>query len=179
MNHENPKVTIIVAMAQNGTIGKDGTLPWHIPADLKRYKSRTLGKPLVMGRKTLESLYKEVGGPLKGRTNIVVTRQSDFEGKDGVVVRSGLKEALGFAKALAQEGGLDEVFINGGAQIYRQALNEGLVSELDITRIYEDVEGDTQFPAVNWDEWDEIWREDHTAENGKPGFSFIRYAKKP
>ena len=172
------KTTIIVAMAQNRIIGKDGTLPWHIPADLKRYKSRTLGKPLVMGRKTLDSLYKEVGGPLPGRTNIVVTRQVDYVPADGVVVRSGLKDALEYAKNMAKREGLDEVFVNGGAQIYAQALEQDLVSDLDITLIHEDVVGDTPFPEVGWDDWQEIWREDHEAANGKPAFSFIQYKKK-
>ena len=172
------KTTIIVAMAQNRIIGKNGTLPWHIPADLKRYKARTMGKPLIMGRKTLESLYKEVGGPLPGRTNIVVTRQDDFEARDGVVVQSGITEALDHAKKLAAENSLDEVFINGGAQIYAQALEKGIVSDLDITLIHDDVEGDTPFPAFDWDDWQEIWREDHEAQNGKPAFSFIQLRKK-
>ena len=178
MSTDKIKTTIIVAMAQNRIIGKDGTLPWHIPADLKRYKSRTLGKPLVMGRKTLESLYKEVGGPLPGRTNIVITRQMDFIAKDGVIVRSGLKEALEYAHNTAERDGLDEVFVNGGAQVYGQALGQDLVTDLDITLIHEDVAGDTPFPEFDWDQWQEVWREDHEAANGKPAFSFIQLKKK-
>ena len=165
-------------MAKNRIIGKNGTLPWHIPADLKRYKSRTLGKPLVMGRKTLESLYKEVGGPLPGRTNIVITRQKDFIASDGVIICSGLKAALECAHTIAKRDGLDEVFVNGGAQVYRQALEQGVVSDLDITVIHEDVEGDTPFPEFDWDAWQEVWREDHDATNGKPAFSFIQLKKK-
>lgn len=164
-------------MAQNRIIGRDGVLPWHIPADLKRYKARTLGKPLVMGRKTLESLYREVGGPLPGRTNIVITRQSDFAVKDGVILKSSLKDGLDYACKLALEQGLDEVFINGGAQVYRQALENNLVSELDITMIHEDVEGDTPFPEFDWNNWREVWREDHAATEKSPAFSFVRFER--
>lgn len=171
------KTTIIVAMAQNRVIGKNGTLPWHIPADLKRYKARTLGKPLVMGRKTIDSLYEEVGGPLPGRTNIIVTRQSDYVAGDGVIVESDLKAAMDRAMSVAKRDGVDEVFVNGGAQIYAQALKLGLVSDLDMTLIHDDVDGDTLFPEVNWDDWREVWREDHEAEGGKPAFSFVQYTK--
>lgn len=172
------KTTLIVAMAQNGIIGKNGTLPWHIPADLKRYKARTMGKPLIMGRKTLESLYKEVGGPLPGRTNIVITRQNDFEAKDGVLIRSGLKEAHADAIALAKDNDLDEVFINGGANVYAQALESNIVDILDFCLIHEDVQGDTEFPEFNRNDWKEFWREDHEAANGKPAFSFVQYKRK-
>ncbi len=170
--------TLIVAMAKNHTIGKDGTLPWYIPTDLKRYKARTLGKPLVMGRKTIESLYKEVGGPLPGRTNIIVTRQTDYETKDGVLSVPSIDDAVKKAIEIAEKDGVDEIFINGGANVYSQALEAGIVDTLDICHIHEDVEGDTQFPAVNWDEWEEFWREDHEAANGKPAFSFVQYRKK-
>ena len=169
------KTTLIVAMAQNRIIGKNGTLPWHIPDDLKRYKKRTLGKPLVMGRKTLESLYKEVGGPLPGRTNIVVTRQDNFVPKDGVIVETSLTAAVKKAKEIAKNDGVDEIFINGGAQIYEQSLQKHIVNDLDICLIHEDIEGDTKFPEFNWHEWSEYWREDHEAKNGKPAFSFIQY----
>lgn len=172
------KTTLIVAMAQNRMIGKNGTLPWHIPADLKRYKARTMGKPLIMGRKTLESLYKEVGGPLPGRQNIVITRQSDFEAKDGVLVESSLQDAHSLALEIAETEGLDEVFINGGANVYGQALESGLVDILDFCLIHEDVQGDTKFPEFDWSNWDEFWREDHEAESGKPAFSFVQYKRK-
>lgn len=170
--------TLIVAIAQNGIIGKDGTLPWHIPADLKRYKARTLGKPLVMGRKTLESLYKEVGGPLPGRTNIIVTRQGDFQAGDGVRVAPTIADALELARAVARRDGVDEIFINGGANVYAQALEAGVVDMLDFCLIHADVEGDTMFPAFDRGQWEEIWREDHAAANGKPAFSFVQYRRK-
>lgn len=172
------KITLIVAMADNGIIGKNGTLPWHIPADLKRYKARTMGKPLIMGRKTLESLYKEVGGPLPGRTNIIVTRQGDFKTKDGVLVSTSIDDALSTARQIAIRDGVDEMFINGGAQIYKQALESDFLTDLDIAHIHDDVDGDTSFPTVNWDKWEEYWREDHEAEGGKPAFSFVQYKKK-
>lgn len=172
------KITLIVAMAQNRTIGKDGTLPWHIPADLKRYKARTLGKPLVMGRKTLESLYKEVGGPLPGRTNIIVTRQDDFETKDGVQKAANIEKAVKQAMKIAERDGVDEIFINGGANVYAQALDKNIVDILDFCLIHDDVEGDTAFPEFNWNNWEEFWREDHDAENGKPAFSFVQYRRK-
>lgn len=172
------KVTLIVAKADNDIIGKNGTLPWHIPADLKRYKARTMGKPLIMGRKTLESLYKEVGGPLPGRTNIIVTRQGDFKTKDGVLVSSSIDEALSTAKQIAIRDGVDEIFINGGAQIYKQALESDFLTDLDIAHVHDDIEGDTSFPTVNWNDWEECSREDHEAANGKPAFSFVQYKRK-
>lgn len=172
------KTTLIVAIAQNGIIGKDGTLPWHIPADLKRYKARTLGKPLVMGRKTLESLYKEVGGPLPGRTNIIITRQDDYETKDGVVKSDSLARAVEIAKEIAEKDGVDEIFINGGAQIYAQALQSGILTHLDICHVHKDMDGDTKFPHFDRANWQEIWREDHEAKDEKPGFSFVQYKRK-
>lgn len=171
------KITLIVAMAQNRIIGKNGTLPWHIPADLKRYKARTLGKPLIMGRKTLESLYKEVGGPLPGRTNIIVSRQSNYDAKDGILVSPDIPQAVTLAKSIAEKDGVDEIFINGGAQIYGQAIESGLVDILDICLIHDDVEGDTRFPELDWNNWEEFWREDHEAVNGKPAFSFVQYKR--
>lgn len=170
--------TLIVAMAKNRTIGKDNTLPWHIPADLKRYKERTLGKPLVMGRKTLDSLYQEVGGPLPGRTNIIITRQESFETADGVLVSSDLKSAVNMARNIAEKDGQDEIFINGGANVYGQALEAGLVDVLDICMIHQDFDGDTQFPEFDWNAWEEIWREDHEAAKGRPAFSFVQFKKK-
>ena len=172
------KVTLIVAMAKNRTIGKDGTLPWHIPADLKRYKARTIGKPLIMGRKTLESLYKEVGGPLPGRTNIIVTRQSDYKAKDGVLVAPSIEDALKIATDIAEKDDVDEIFINGGAQIYKQALESDILTHLDICHVHENVEGDTQFPEFDQNDWQEIWRENHDAANDKPAFSFAQYERK-
>lgn len=180
MNNQDSSliITLIVAIARNGTIGKDGTLPWHIPADLKRYKARTLGKPLVMGRKTLESLYKEVGGPLKGRANIIVTRQNDYDAKDGVRVAATIEEAVKLASDIAKADGVDEIFINGGANVYKQALDSGIVDMLDLCLVHDDVAGDTVFPDYDKSAWLEIWREDHAAENGKPAFSFVQYKKR-
>lgn len=128
------KLTAIVAVAENGVIGRDGQLPWRLPADLQHFKVRTMGRPIVMGRKTWES----IGKPLPGRLNVVVTRQRDWTA-DGVAVAHSLDEAL----ALPDVAGADEAMIIGGAQLFDEALPR--CDELELTRVHADVEGDTTF----------------------------------
>jgi len=114
-----PRIACVVAIAENGVIGRDGQLPWRLPTDLKRFRELTLGKPVVMGRKTYES----IGKPLGGRDNIVVTRQRDFN-VAGVHVTASVAEALALARKLAADRGADEIMIIGGADIFRAAMAE-------------------------------------------------------
>ena len=144
-------ISIIVAVARNGVIGGGNTLLWHISEDLKRFKALTTGHPVVMGRKTFESL----GRPLPNRTNVVVTRQHIEI--PGCTVAASLEEAL--ALFPAQE----EVFVTGGGQIYAQALP--LADRIYLTTVMRDYEGDTRFPDWNRSGWTEVFREYH--ERGK------------
>jgi len=151
------KCALIVAMAKNQTIGIDNTLPWHLPNDLKYFKKVTMAKPIIMGRKTYES----IGRPLPGRTNIVITRQSDYQA-DGIVVVNSLQQALDKAEDISFVAGHDEVMVIGGAEIYQQALLKA--DRLYITHVHGDVEGDAFFPQVSWSDWQEVQREDHAAD---------------
>jgi dihydrofolate reductase len=154
-------VTIVAAVARNGCIGKDGGLPWHIPEDMKRYRAVTMGKVVVMGRKTWESI-PEKFRPLAGRINVVVTRQADYP------LPAGVERCASLEAALAAHGG-EEVVINGGGAIYAQAMSRADV--LDLTLVDRDVDGDTFFPPIDPAVWKPTWREDHG------GFSFVTYAR--
>lgn len=137
------KITLVVAIAENGVIGRDGGLPWRLSTDMKRFKERTMGKPIVMGRKTWESFPKR---PLPGRRNIVITRDAGYEA-EGADVAGSLEDAL----ALAGDDGGDDVCIIGGSGIYMQALP--LADRLDVTHVHAAVDGDTYFPPIDPDEW--------------------------
>jgi dihydrofolate reductase len=141
------RVSIVVAMDDHGGIGHEGRLPWHLPSDLKRFKALTLGKPVIMGRRTHES----IGRPLPGRTNIVVSRQPGLA-IEGCTVVPGLDEAL------AAAAGAEEVCVIGGAEIYRLALPSA--DTLHLTRVHATVDADTHFPSIDAAEWEEIARED-------------------
>jgi dihydrofolate reductase len=136
------KIVLVVAVAQNGVIGRDGDLPWRLPSDLKRFKQLTLGKPVVMGRKTWDS----IGRPLPGRPNIVVTREASFAAPGATVVSS-LDEGLAVAQREAEALGVDEVCVIGGGQIYAQVFDRADI--LHVTRVEADVAGDTRFPAID------------------------------
>jgi dihydrofolate reductase len=137
-------VSIIAAVAENGVIGRGGQLPWHLSDDLRRFKQLTMGHTVVMGRRTWES----IGRPLPGRRMVVVSRQSNYEiDTVGVCVAATLLEAL----QVGQAAGDDEVFIIGGAELYRAALP--IADRLYLTRVHADVVGDTYFPAIEWDAW--------------------------
>jgi len=135
-------IAIVVAAARNGVIGRDGDMPWRLSSDLKRFKAITMGRPIIMGRKTWES----IGRPLPGRENIVISSRGDFEAPGAKVVSS-LEEAIAAARESAGEG---QVFIVGGGQIYRQAMP--LADILHVTHVETEVEGDTSFPPIG-DEW--------------------------
>ena len=156
------KISIIVAMAANGVIGRDNQLPWHLPADLKHFKQTTMGKPILMGRKTWES----IGRPLPGRTNIVITRDSTYTAAGCEVVNS-------IDAAIAAAGEQDEVMVIGGAELYRQILPD--TDTIYLTRIHEALAGDTRFPEIHNTEWHQVERVDHEAdEKNTHNYSFIR-----
>jgi len=155
------KLSLIVAMADNHVIGHNNRLPWHLPADLKHFRAITLGKPVLMGRKTWES----IGRPLPGRTNIVITRNADYLAADCVVVHS-LDEALRAAGSAA------EVMVIGGAELYRQALPQA--DTLYLTLVHGEFDGDTRFPDWRPDDWRETARIDHGPDDRNPhAYSFI------
>lgn len=160
-------IHLIYARAANGVIGLNNTMPWHLPEDLAHFKQLTSGNPVVMGRKTWDSL-PERFRPLPGRTNIVVTRSSDWQA-DGVLRAGSLEEALHVA---AQHG--DTVWVMGGAQIYAQALP--LADAVEVTIIDQDFEGDAYAPPLDA-EWKEVSRQDLVSAKGLP-FSFVRYERK-
>ena len=160
-------VSLIVAVSSNGVIGRDGGLPWYLPADLKHFKRTTMGHHLIIGRKTWE----EVGKPLPGRTMVVVTRSRRFAPEGAQVVRS-VEQALELAT------GDDEPFIGGGSQIYRIALARDLVDRIYLTRIHAEVEGDTHFPDFDLDEWELVTEEHHEAdEKNEFDYSFLIFER--
>ncbi|WP_321397896.1 type 3 dihydrofolate reductase [Emcibacter sp.] len=161
------KLSLIVAMAENRVIGRDNALPWKISSDLKYFKEKTLGKPVIMGRKTFDS----IGRPLPDRTNIVITRDTSFA-PDGVIPAFELEMALDVAKNLAQAKGVDEVMVIGGAQIYDLVLPQA--DRLYMTHVKGEVEGDAWFPQLNHKEWVEYSRVDHPAgEKDSHAFSLL------
>jgi dihydrofolate reductase len=163
-------ISLIVAVAENAVIGKGGELPWHIPADLKHFKELTMGKPMIMGRKTYES----IGKPLPGRTSIVITRRADFA-PGGVVVVNTWAEAIDAAKDTLKGSTADEIMVIGGAEIYGLALADA--NRLYLTEILEPIEGDTVFPNIDRTQWHETSRHDYSSK--KPAFSFITLERNP
>jgi len=138
-----PLISLIVAMAQNGVIGRDNALPWRLPEDLKRFKEFTLGKPILMGRKTFEA----IGRPLPGRANLVLTRDRDWRAAGAIPVHS-------VEEALLQTRTCDELVAIGGAEIYRLLLP--LARRIYLTHVHADVPGDTYFPAFDPAQWDDV-----------------------
>jgi len=143
------KVSLIVAVSRNGVIGLNNQLPWHLPGDLKYFKSVTMGKPLIMGRKTFDS----IGRPLPGRTNIVVTRDSQWHA-EGVQVAQTLVQAMTLASLACAAAQVEEIMVIGGEQIYRLTLP--VADRLYLTQVEAEVEGDAFFPAYYPDEWHQV-----------------------
>ncbi len=165
------KLALVVAVAENGVIGRGNKLPWHLPEDLQHFKRTTLGKPILMGRKTWES----IGRPLPGRTNIVITRQPNYEAEGARVVDS-LQAAISLAEGVALIDGVDELMVIGGADIYRLALPRA--ERLYLTEVHGEVDGDAFFPDWERDNWTETRRESHPApEDGGYAYSFVRYER--
>jgi dihydrofolate reductase len=149
------KISIIVAMDRNRLIGRDNRLPWHLSADLKHFKQVTLGKPIVMGRKTHES----IGKPLADRTNIVITGNPAYPAPGCVVVQS-------LPAAIDAAHDADEIMIIGGARLYEQAMP--LAHRIYLTEVQGDFAGDTWFPLIDWNEWEEKQRLAHEADDKNP-----------
>ncbi len=152
-----PTISIIAAIAENGVIGRDGDMPWRLSTDLKRFKALTLGHPVIMGRRTFDS----IGRPLPGRLNIVITRDRDWQ-SDGVMAVGSLGAAIDLAAAHLERFEPDadtpdaeppnKLFVIGGGQIYAEAL--ALADELHITHVRAEIDGDTHFPPIDADVWD-------------------------
>lgn len=143
------KIALIVAASQNNVIGLDNQLPWHLPEDLQYFKSVTMGKPILMGRKT----YDSIGRPLPGRTNIVMTRDANWTA-DGVEVVNDLDSAIAASKKACAAAGSDELMIIGGEQIYRKFLP--VASKLYLTKVEAEIEGDAYFPAIDSTQWQQV-----------------------
>ncbi|MBB5285993.1 dihydrofolate reductase [Rhabdobacter roseus] len=162
-------ISLLVAVAENGVIGRDNQLIWRLPDDLKQFKRLTLGHPMIMGRKTYES----IGKPLPGRTSIVITRDIHYAAQDVEVVHS-LEEAL----EAARRSGTDEVFVIGGGEVYRQALP--LADRLYLTEVHGAFEGDTFFTIPDENQWAETFQEHHPAdERHTNSFDFRYLERKP
>ncbi|NDK55892.1 dihydrofolate reductase [Pontibacter fetidus] len=160
-------IAIVVAVAENNVIGKDNQLIWHLPADLRFFKNLTMGHPIIMGRKTYES----IGKPLPGRTTVIITRQQDFEAPGCIVVNS-IDEAITEAQTIDQD-----VYIIGGAEIYKQALAR--TDTIYLTRVHYRFEGDTFFPEIKENDWEVIYEEKHEPdEKNKYSYSFITLKRK-
>jgi dihydrofolate reductase len=156
-----PVIALVVAAARNDVIGERNRLPWRLPADLKHFKQITMGKPVVMGRKTFES----IGRPLPGRANIVLTQSGDYTAPGCQVVHS-------VDQALAAAAGSDEVMVIGGGTLYAACLSRA--TRIYLTRIHHDFAGDARFPALDVRQWRETYRRDHAADDKNPyAYSFI------
>ncbi|MHB0754634.1 dihydrofolate reductase [Polaribacter sp. M15] len=160
-------VTIIAAIAKNNALGLNNDLIWHLPADLKRFKKVTTGHHIIMGRNTFES----IGKPLPNRTTIIITRNSNYT-QEGCLIANSVEDALDMAKNDHQ------IYIIGGAQIYKYAIENDLVDVLDITLVHQEFEADVFFPEIDLNIWEEVKREDFIAdEKNKFDYSFVRYKK--
>ena len=160
-------INVIAAIATNNALGKDNDLIWHLPADLKRFKKVTTGHYIIMGRNTYES----IGRPLPNRTTIIITRNKNYF-KEGCLIANSLEQAIEMSKEEAQ------VFIIGGAQIYKETIAKDLAQQLDITLVHKDFEADVYFPEIDFKIWKEVARENFKAdEKNKLDYSFISYQK--
>jgi dihydrofolate reductase len=166
-----PNIVLLAAVAQNGVIGRDNTLPWRLKSDMAHFRAVTMGKPVMMGRKTFLS----IGKPLNGRTTIVVSRDPSFAAP-GIVVAASLRAAIETAGGDALRRGSDAIIVAGGADIYVQALP--LATRLDITEVGKPVEGDTYFPTIDRQIWRETGRSDHQPAAGdEVPYAFVTYER--
>ena len=163
------KLSVIVAVAENLVVGKNNALPWHLSEDLQYFKRTTLGKPIVMGRKTFES----IGRPLPGRTNIVISRNPDYFAQ-GIKIVSSLEQAFQLAEDTALIDDSQELMVIGGAAIYAAAIP--VADRLYVTEVHAEVEGDAYLPNIDWGNWIESSRERHMAIAPNPyDYSFVVY----
>ena len=166
-------ISLIVAHSSNRVIGVDGQLPWHIPDDLKYFKAITIGKPIIMGRKTFDS----IGKPLPGRLNIIITKNTDLTIEECVVVNNleaAITEAKNYFKT--QDTEQEEIFIIGGAQIFKQSME--FVNKIYITEVHAEYAGDVFFDELSDNDWIEVGRDLHDSQNDKIPFSFVTYNRK-
>jgi len=166
-------ISLIVAHSSNRVIGVDGQLPWHIPDDLKYFKAITIGKPIIMGRKTFDS----IGKPLPGRLNIIITKNIDLTIEECVVVNNleaAITEAKNYFKT--QDTEQEEIFIIGGAQIFKQSME--FVNKIYITEVHAEYAGDVFFDELSDNDWIEVGRDLHDSQNDKIPFSFVTYNRK-
>lgn len=152
----NPKLTLVVAVAKNGVIGRDGALPWRLSSDMKRFKAATMGKPVLMGRKTWDSLPRK---PLPGRQNLILTRDADFKADDAWIYTD-LSAMLAAARAMAEAAGAEEACVIGGAQLYNAVLAQA--DRINLTEVNLEPEGDAHL-ALDLSQWREVSRENVTA----------------
>ncbi|MGJ7503273.1 dihydrofolate reductase [Variovorax sp. ZT5P49] len=167
-----PRINIIFARAANGVIGANNTIPWHIPEDMAHFKQQTAGAPVIMGRKTWDSLPPRFQ-PLPGRQNIVVTRQADWQA-EGAFRAGSLQEALSLCES-SKADAPDVVWVIGGAQIYAEA--EPLAQRAVVTEVARDYEGDAYAPELDAAAWRETQRESHVSAKEGLGFSFVTYER--
>jgi dihydrofolate reductase len=164
-------ILLVAAIAQNGVIGRGNALPWRLKSDMQHFRALTMGKPVVMGRKT----YLSIGKPLKDRTTIVVSRDRDFVAA-GIVVAPSLDAALTTARGDALRRNADTIVVAGGAEIYAQAMP--VATRLTITRVHKQVDGDAYFPAIDPDEWHERARSEHeAAAEDEAAFALVTYER--
>jgi dihydrofolate reductase len=164
-------ILIVAAVADNGVIGRGNALPWRLKSDMQHFRALTMGKPVVMGRKT----YLSIGKPLTGRTTIVVSRDAIFAAP-GIVVASSLDAALTAARGDALRRNADTIFVAGGAEIYAQAMP--LATQLAVTYIHKQIDGDAYFPAIDPNEWHEGTRSEHEpAAEDEAAFAFVTYER--
>jgi dihydrofolate reductase len=162
-------VVLVAAVAENGVIGADGGMPWHHPEDLRRFKETTTGHPVVMGRRTYESIVDRLGEPLPGRTSVVLsTRDLDLPG--GAVLASSVEEALSLAREDCEERGVSTVYVAGGGSVYEQFLPPA--DRLVLTEVHASPEGDTRFPEWDREAWREVERDD------RDELSFVTYERR-
>jgi dihydrofolate reductase len=166
------EIVLIVAVAENGVIGAGNAIPWRLKSDQQRLKAMTMGKPLVMGRKTFLSLRR----PLPGRTNIVVTRDPAFR-KDGALVTTSLPDALAIARADALRRQVSEIAVIGGAEIYAACMD--LADRLEITEVHARPEGDSLFPVIDGAQWEEVARVENPAgPDDSASFAYVTYCRR-
>jgi dihydrofolate reductase len=168
-----PAIALVVARARNGVIGREGGLPWRLRSDLALFKATTLGKPIIMGRKTWDSLPKK---PLPGRMNLVLSRDGSFE-PQGALVCNRFDEALEIAREQAREDGVDEVCVIGGTALFALALPKA--KRLYLTEVEAEPEGDARFPAFDEATWREVRREAHPAGEGDDHPFVFRVLERP
>jgi len=171
------RISLIVAVGNNRAIGRNGELPWSLPADMRYFKEKTIGKPVIMGRKTFESILARLGRPLPERFNVVLSRNPGRLRRYPVVFAGSVREAVNAAKAGARELGCREIFVIGGASVYEKFLPYAKFVYLTLVHGY--FEGDTYFPELDEGEWKEISRRDNPPdEKNKYAYSFVIFERR-